>query len=665
MFALTHVRLKKKPLEKWLPIFILTCGLALGATCIGPITPPAINQAPIADAGENQILCAGQTVRLSALASTDPDGDTLSYIWTRTLAPAPDDLDNNLIPEPRFTPSVAGAYEFSLTVTDDRGGSDSDTVRVVSVAPAECDRCQNGQCCLDADCDDGLFCNGAETCTDGACRTAASPCGPEEECVEATDQCRLPGAPLCRVQADCDDGRFCNGAEFCVGGACQAGIGPCPGRLCREADDRCVDCLTNDDCDDGVFCNGSETCNSNGSCEIGSPPCPDDGRFCNGTESCDEPSDRCVSFGNPCESGETCNEDTNDCAPGCTTACVTNADCADDRFCNGIESCINGCCVSGAVPCAQGQVCCEDSDLCAQCCSNADCPGGQTCNRSIARCQGGGSPCTDDSTCDDGQFCNGAEFCADGECHNCVSPCTSGQVCDENAEQCSPNGAPGDTFHSAETVTESINPAGDTDPFTFTAEAGDTVVIKVSSDFLRPCIDLFAPSGGSPEASVCNEESPWHYGSIYRAFLQGHQLLESGRYTIVVRVERGDSTGEYSLSLVVISSQVDGSICSGQTVTESIDPAANLDARAFSGVAGNSVVIQMSSEFLFPCIDLFAPSGGSPEASVCVHYSPSYTYYNVLLQGHRLLESGQYTIVARDGRGNDTGEYSLSLVVIP
>jgi hypothetical protein len=166
--------------------------------------------------------------------------------------------------------------------------------------------------------------------------------------------------------------------------------------------------------------------------------------------------------------------------------------------------------------------------------------------------------CTDDTDCDDRLFCNGVEFCADDECHDCVSPCSEGQVCNETLDECSPNGAPGDAIHSAETIADSINPAGDTDPFTFTAEAGDTVVIQMSGDWSGlccsndggPCIDLFGPSGGAPEASVCAHD----YGTFgdYSALLQGYLLRESGRYTIVARDGRGDQTGEYSLSLVII-----------------------------------------------------------------------------------------------------------------
>jgi len=77
-----------------------------------------------------------------------------------------------------------------------------------------------------------------------------------------------PGAPGCAIDADCDDGLFCNGAETCVGGSCQAGTDPCPDQGCDEATDVCITCggnkatcATGADCCSGNCKNG--TCRGN------------------------------------------------------------------------------------------------------------------------------------------------------------------------------------------------------------------------------------------------------------------------------------------------------------------------------------------------------------------------------------------------------------------
>ncbi|MEE9295816.1 MAG: endonuclease [Phycisphaerae bacterium] len=76
----------------------------------------------------------------------------------------------------------------------------------------------------------------------------------------------------CNVNADCDDGLFCNGTETCVAGSCVAGADPCPGQNCDEATDTCADCFNDAQCDDGLFCNGPETCVAN-LCQAGTDPC--------------------------------------------------------------------------------------------------------------------------------------------------------------------------------------------------------------------------------------------------------------------------------------------------------------------------------------------------------------------------------------------------------
>jgi hypothetical protein len=93
----------------------------------------------------------------------------------------------------------------------------------------------------------------------------------------------------CMTNADCDDGVFCNGAEICTNGICQAGSEPCP--------------------DDGQFCNGTETCDErNKQCIHSGDPCIDDGYFCNGITQCDENIDLCINSGDPCSPNLLCDE---------------------------------------------------------------------------------------------------------------------------------------------------------------------------------------------------------------------------------------------------------------------------------------------------------------------------------------------------------------------
>lgn len=49
--------------------------------------------------------------------------------------------------------------------------------------------------------------------------------------------------PVCESDIECDDGQYCNGLESCTEGLCSAGEVPCDaGMMCNEVADQCVDC---------------------------------------------------------------------------------------------------------------------------------------------------------------------------------------------------------------------------------------------------------------------------------------------------------------------------------------------------------------------------------------------------------------------------------------
>ena len=185
------------------------------------------------------------------------------------------------------------------------------------------------ECSVDADCSDGDFCNGIETCVTGACQPGTTPCPDDglfctgvEGCDEIADSCTQGGNPcriscdetnnvcLCSADGDCDDGLFCNGTESCNGTFCLPGTNPCPpSDVCDENSNLCVECFNDSDCDDGVFCNGAETCVA-GSCQAAAAtPCPP-------LSTCDEVNGICQ--------------------------CTEDAQCDDGLYCNGVERCLFG-----------------------------------------------------------------------------------------------------------------------------------------------------------------------------------------------------------------------------------------------------------------------------------------------------------------------------------
>lgn len=96
------------------------------------ITVTSENGDPVANAGPDQTVATGAFVTLSGTGSSDPDGDTLAYVWTMTSRPGGSAafLSGSSSSGPTFTADLAGNYELSLTVSDGTSYSSPDTMRV-------------------------------------------------------------------------------------------------------------------------------------------------------------------------------------------------------------------------------------------------------------------------------------------------------------------------------------------------------------------------------------------------------------------------------------------------------------------------------------------------------------------------------------------------------
>jgi hypothetical protein len=248
------------------------------------------------------------------------------------------------------------------------------------------------------------------------------------------------GPPGCRSDAECSDGLACNGLERCGRGACVAGTpqlcddaiactedvcielggdssecvstpsaARCPaGELCTPAGCARVGCLRDPDCDDRIACNGAETCSSTGVCVSGAPVDCNDGDICT-TDHCvegfgcrwtprDDDGDGAI---NMACGGTDCNDGNPNIRPGLTELCEDGI----DNDCSGAADCRDPTCATrppcvapppwdggaidigvgtheiGIAACTNGVD--DDSDGRTDC-ADSDCngfgPGGECCN---------------------------------------------------------------------------------------------------------------------------------------------------------------------------------------------------------------------------------------------------------------------------------------------
>jgi len=150
----------------------------------------------------------------------------------------------------------------------------------LGVTLAACDPSSDGSggglaflCTNDGQCDDGIYCNGIETCDPESFAASRAGCVPgvvcDRPCVEELMACAT--APADRRPADCP-----------------------PGDDLRDV--VCVFDVCSDDiqCDDGLFCNGLETCDHS-SPLAGARGCAPGPNPCSGFFGCDEDSALCFS----------------------------------------------------------------------------------------------------------------------------------------------------------------------------------------------------------------------------------------------------------------------------------------------------------------------------------------------------------------------------------
>ena len=332
------------------------------------------------------------------------------------------------------------------------------------------DACVEGLCVSTPDdgyCDNGLFCDGAETC-DGVndCQPGTAPvCDDavgctDDSCNEETDSCDYVAN-----DGNCDNGLFCDGAETCDEvNDCRPGTAPdcddadaCTADSC-ESNSGCVhesiacddeDACTNDGCDPDMGCTHDPVnCDDNHPCTLDScdpaTGCVSDPIDCNDGNPCtidgcnpanglcvNEPISSCCGNG-VCEPGEDscacpidCGEpppnETN-CADGIDEDCDQLIDC-DDFDCEFDPICI--CIVDGQ--CADGEDCVncpEDCFAAGGTCGDGICEGdGEDCVTCTADC-----PCT--PTPDTCWAC-----CGDGVCSPVLETVTNCPVdCDPEFE---------------------------------------------------------------------------------------------------------------------------------------------------------------------------------------------------------------------------------------
>ncbi len=186
-----------------------------------------------------------------------------------------------------------------------------------------------GMVVVEAECNDGLECNGLETCALGACVSGVELCtDPNQVCEESSDSCLEP----CITDAQCEVDN-----DVCTNDVCDF-------KTCVGGSNDGSNCQFDSNCPDGA-CSGGGT----GLCIVGPAPCGPGGT-CTNEDVCGPGPE----LGNPCSVGSPCTAPS-DCVAGFCAAvpdwkkpCANNLACAGSN-CDAVgPKCgVGRCCIAG------------------------------------------------------------------------------------------------------------------------------------------------------------------------------------------------------------------------------------------------------------------------------------------------------------------------------
>jgi hypothetical protein len=228
-------------------------------------------------------------------------------------------------------------------------------------------------------------------------------------------------------------------------------------------------------------------------------------------------------------------------------------------------------------------------------------------------------------------------------------------------EGATPAGGTG-TIAYGETVTGSLQGATNEVRYTFTAQPGDVIDIRMNnaSGNLDPLLILYGPNG----REIARDDDS---GGNFNAYIQGFAIQAPGMYSIAA-TRFGTSEGSFSLTLTLagsgpVSSPPPGGnvINIGQTVNGQISGPNGAVNYTFNGQAGSVIEIRINnvSGDLDPLLILLGPNGQEVARD-----DDGGGARNAYIRSLTLPANGIYTIVATrfgEETGSSQGEFSLSL----
>ncbi|MEI7848786.1 MAG: hypothetical protein WCK35_23495, partial [Chloroflexota bacterium] len=197
-----------------------------------------------------------------------------------------------------------------------------------------------------------------------------------------------------------------------------------------------------------------------------------------------------------------------------------------------------------------------------------------------------------------------------------------------------------------QTLSASILTPAEADTYTFTVNAADKVLVRMSKSTgtIWPEIRIYGPDG----TKLCQAYS------TAAAEIASCTLSSAGKYSILAYDHFLTETGDYNLYLQRLNNPGGvRSILYGQTLPGSILSPAHAQSYSVIAVAGDKLLVRMSKSAgtIWPQVSVFSPTG----AKLCETYGTDSTQ----IASCTLPISGKYFILAYDHFRTETGTYNI------
>jgi hypothetical protein len=188
-----------------------------------------------------------------------------------------------------------------------------------------------------------------------------------------------------------------------------------------------------------------------------------------------------------------------------------------------------------------------------------------------------------------------------------------------------------------QTFANSINSPGQTNTYSFLADAGESVSLLVLGQSMNAVADVYSPTGSRIGGGTNNFTGPIH-------------LTGAGTYTIRVHADDSVSVGPYGISLSFLTGRCGATLVWGPPTTNAVNLPAQVDSYTFAGNAGENVVLNITAKTEFTTAAFVA----GPDGTIIANWVNGMASLD-------LASTGTYTVGVYSFYSAGTGTYSLSV----